>query len=58
VDRGLATCILGWFDEKKLQNLLGIKNRIRVVVALGCAADGYALRPKVRKELDELSDIR
>jgi nitroreductase len=56
--RGLATCILGAFDEKKLKKLLGIKERIRIVVVLGYAVDGYPLRPKNRKSLDELADFR
>ncbi|MGE4486151.1 MAG: nitroreductase family protein [Oscillospiraceae bacterium] len=55
---GLATCILGMFDETKLKKLLGIKNRIRLVIALGYAADGDPLRPKVRKKMDEFADFR
>lgn len=56
--RGLATCILGGFDEKKLQKILGIKERVRLVVVLGHAIDGYAVRPKKRKSLDEIADFR
>ncbi len=56
--RGLATCILGGFDEKKLQKLLGIKERIRLVVVLGYAIEGYPLRSKKRKSLDEIADFR
>lgn len=56
--RGLATCILGGFDEKKLQKLLGIKERIRLVIVLGYAVDGYPLRTKKRKGLDEIADFR
>lgn len=56
-ERGLSTCILGWFDEKKLQELLQLKNRIRLVIALGYAADGDPLRPKQRKPLSEIAEF-
>ena len=55
---GLSTCILGWFEEKKLAQLLGIKNRIRLVIALGYAAENDAIRPKKRKSLEELVDFK
>jgi len=57
-ERGLSTCILGWFDEKKLQKLLKINKRIRLVIALGRARDKDALRPKVRKPMEDLVDFR
>lgn len=57
-DRGLGTCILGWFDEKKLQSLLHLKSRVRLVVALGWPEAGDPLRPKVRKDAAELADFR
>ncbi|NCB52701.1 MAG: NAD(P)H nitroreductase [Clostridia bacterium] len=57
-ERGLATCILGMFDETKLRKLLGLKSRIRLVVALGYAAAGDPLRPKIRKKIDEFADFR
>lgn len=53
-DLGLGTCILGWFDEKKLVKMLGLKGRVRVVIALGHAAEGDPIRSKVRKDLDVL----
>jgi len=51
---GLDSCILGWFDEKKLCDLLDIKDRIRLVIALGYAKDGDPIRAKKRKSLEEL----
>lgn len=57
-DLGLGTCILGWFDEKKLMKLLGLKGRVRIVIALGYPAEGDPLRPKVRKEMDALVKFR
>ena len=52
---GLSSCILGWRNEKKLCAALGIpeKTAIPVVVALGYPADGYEIRPKKRKSLEE-----
>ena len=48
----LGTCILGWFNEKKIKKLLRIprKTRIGLVITLGYAEEGYPLRKKIRKE--------
>jgi len=51
---GLSTCILGWFDEKKLCDLLELKGRVRLVIAIGYAREGDPIRAKKRKALDEL----
>lgn len=56
-DRGIDSCIIGWFDEKKLKQLLGIKGDVRLVIALGYAEEGYPLRDKKRKPLDEIAEI-
>ncbi len=53
-DLGISTCILGWFDEKKLQALLGIKSRIRLVIAMGYASEDDKLRNKVRKDFEDV----
>ena len=47
---GIGSCILGWFDEKKIKELVGIpKNkRLMLIVTLGYAAKEK--RKKVRKE--------
>lgn len=51
---GLGTCILGWFDEKKVKKLLGVdRRRIPLLITLGYPAGGT--RPKSRKTLDEMS---
>lgn len=52
--QGLGTCILGWFDDAKIRKLCDIDAPVRLVVTLGYAKDGDALRPKKRKSLDEL----
>lgn len=51
---GLGTCILGWFDEKKVRKLLNIgKRRVPLLITVGYP-DG-PVRKKVRKKLDEMS---
>ena len=49
-DEGVGSCILGWFDEKKIKQLVGIpeKKRLMLIVALGYAAKPK--RKKIRKE--------
>ena len=50
---GLGTCIMGWFDEKKVKRLLGIGNRrVPLLITLGHPAG--ATREKVRKSQDEI----
>ncbi len=53
---GLGTCMIGWFNEKKVKKLLGIPRgtRIGLLVTVGYPSDGYPVRPKVRKELGEM----
>ena len=52
--QGLSTCILGWFDDKKIRGLCCIENPVRLVITLGYAAPDDKLRPKKRKDLSEL----
>lgn len=54
---GLGTCMLGWFDEEAIQGLLHIprKTRIGLLITVGYAVEGYALRKKIRKGSDEMS---
>ncbi len=56
---GLGTCILGWFDEKRIKQLLNIpqKTRIGLLITLGYAEEGYKLRKKVRKEAEVMSSF-
>lgn len=51
---GLGTCIMGWFDEKKVKKLLGIgKRRIPLLISVGYP-EGET-RKKNRKSLEEMS---
>ncbi len=51
---GLGTCILGWFDEKKVASLLGVprSKRIPLLITLGYPAG--ETRKKIRKATDEI----
>jgi nitroreductase len=54
-EMGLGTCWIGWFDEKKLKQLLGVprSRRIDVIIALGYPQEpGGGVGP--RKELKDI----
>lgn len=59
-DLGLSTCILGWMNEEKLKNALGIasEKRVRLVLATGYAADDEIIREKNRKPIAEIAEYR
>ena len=52
-DEGIGSCILGWFDEKKVKELAGIpqKKRLMLIISLGYAAKPK--RKKIRREFDK-----
>ncbi len=52
--QGLSTCILGWLDDGKIRAICDLKAPVRLVITLGYAAADDRLRPKKRKEHDEL----
>lgn len=52
--QGLGTCILGWLDDEKLQEICGVEHSVRLVIVMGYAAEGDTLRQKKRKTLSEL----
>ena len=52
--QGLATCILGWFDNEKICKLCDLEHPARLVITLGYATEEEKLRPKKRKDLGEL----
>jgi len=49
---GLGTCIIGWFDEKKVRKLLQIPNKKRIPLLLTVGYSTDELRKKQRKELN------
>ena len=52
--QGLATCILGWFDNEKICKLCDLDQPARLVITLGYAKEDDTLRPKKRKDMAEL----
>jgi nitroreductase len=56
-DLGLGTCMIGWFDEKVIKQLLNIprSTRVALLITLGYAVEGYPLRTKKRKDTNEMS---
>ncbi len=51
---GLGTCMLGWFDEKKVKKLLNIppSKRVELIITLGYPAG--ETRTKRRKDLEQI----
>lgn len=53
-DLGLSTCIIGWFNEKKVKELLGIAPKRRVPLLITLGYSDAPVRQKVRKPLKEI----
>jgi len=53
---GLGTCMIGWFDEKQVKNLLQIpaNKRVFLVITLGYPASDKR-RAKIRKPLEKFA---
>lgn len=56
--QGLSTCILGWLDDTAIRRICDLDNPVRLVITLGYAKPDDALRPKKRKESEELITFR
>ena len=52
--QGLSTCILGWFDDKKVREYCDLEQPVRLIISLGYAKEGDPIRNKKRKPMDEL----
>jgi len=52
----LGTCMIGWFDEKKIKKLLHIpgSRKIGLLITLGYAPENYKIRKKIRKPLESI----
>jgi len=46
---GLGTCILGWFDQKKIKKALGIPSPKKVELVISVGYTDNRLREKIRK---------
>lgn len=55
VDLGLGTCIMGWFDEKKIKEILEIPRSKRVQLLISVGYPDAPVRDKVRKPMEEIS---
>jgi len=53
-DEGLGSCIIGWFDEKKIQKVLDIPKNKRVILVILLGYSIQTLREKKRKEMSEI----
>ena len=54
---GLATCILGWFDDAAIRTVCHLDAPVRLVITLGYAKEGDPLRAKKRKDLTDLVTV-
>lgn len=54
-DLGLGTCIIGWFDEKKVKKLLYINSNKRVPLLISLGYPNSATKNKIRKPIEEMS---
>jgi len=54
-DLGLGTCIMGWFDEKRIARLLGVPRRKRIPLIISLGYPENPTRRKVRKPVEEMS---
>lgn len=54
-EEGLGTCILGWFDQKRVKRILGVPagRKVALVIAVGYPAT-EEIRPKSRKPLGDV----
>ena len=54
-EEGLGTCIIGWFNEKKVKKILSIPRlkRVELVITVGFSAD-EKIPHKKRKSMDEI----
>lgn len=53
---GLGTCMLGWFNEKKVKELLKVpeEKNIPLLITLGYTPDEYLHRKKIRKDFENV----
>jgi len=52
--QGVESCILGWITDEKIREICGVKNPVRLVIALGYAKPDDKFRNKKRKSFDEM----
>ena len=52
---GLGTCIMGWFDEKRVKKILGVPRSRRVQLLIAVGHPDAPTRNKIRKSLEDMS---
>ncbi len=53
-DLGLGTCIVGWFDEKKVKRLLGVEKKKRLPLLITLGYPDSPTREKIRKPTEKI----
>lgn len=53
-EEGLGSCMMGWFDEKRLKRLLGVPRSRRVLLVVSLGYSTQPLRQKQRHRLEEV----
>jgi len=55
-EEGLGTCMLGWYDEKKVKKILNVpkEKTVALLITLGYTPEGYKHRKKIRKQMEEI----
>ncbi len=51
---GLGTCMIGWFDEKKVKKLLDVPSSKRIPLLISLGYSNSNLREKTRKSIDKM----
>ncbi|MBO7763350.1 MAG: nitroreductase family protein, partial [Bacteroidales bacterium] len=54
-DLGLGTCIMGWFDERKVKKALNIPRSRRVPLLISLGYPDTQTRRKIRKSIKEVA---
>ena len=54
---GLGSCILGWLDSDKIKEICNLSGEARLVISIGYPTANDKLRPKKRKDFDELIKV-
>jgi len=51
---GLGSCMIGWFDEKKIKKICGVPDSKRVQLIITLGYPSVKSRTKIRKPLDKI----
>lgn len=51
---GLGTCMIGWFDEKKVKQILNVPTAKRIPLLIAVGYSAAATRKKIRKPIDKI----